>query len=117
MHPSISLAEEALAVARRELSLLDEGDMGAIEAAAERRMRLLDGAWKQRSDDCAEELGKRLEVMRGLQKQMIQKAQKLHDSLAAELKDMRRRNTRQKGYQQACSNPYPDIPVFISRRS
>ena len=117
MHPSISLVEEALAAARRELSLLDEGDMDAIEAAAEKRMRLLDDAWKQRTDDCAEELSKRLEVMRDLQEQLVQKTRKLHDSLAEELKDMRRRNTRQKGYQQACSNPYPDIPVFISRRS
>lgn len=117
MHPSISLAEEALRLARLELTLLNEGNMEEVEATAEKRMRLMDDAWARRTEDCADELRERLEAMRELQKQMIQKAQTLHGSLAEELKDMRRRDTRQKGYKQACSNPYPDIPVYISRRS
>lgn len=117
MHPSISLAEEALDLARRELNLLEEGNMEEVEAAAERRMQLLDDAWAKRTDDCAKQLQERLEAMREIQKQMLEKAQALHDALAKELKDIRRRGTRQKSYQQACSSPYSDIPMYISRRS
>lgn len=117
MHPSISLAEEALDLARRELSLLEEGNIEEVETIAEKRMQLLDDAWAQRTDDCVTQLQERLEVMRVIQKQMIGKAQAFHDTLAKDLKDIRRRGTRQKSYQQACSNPYSDIPMYISRRS
>ena len=65
--------------------------MEEVEATAEKRMRLMDDAWARRTEDCADELRERLEAMRELQKQMIQKAQTLHGSLAEELKDMRRR--------------------------
>lgn len=117
MHPSISLAEEALKLAEYELVLLDKGDIEEIAATTQKRIQLLDDAWKERTAECTDDLRKRLEIMHGLQKKMMEKAQKLHSSLAEELKDMRRRDVRQKGYRQVCSNPYSDIPVYISRRS
>jgi len=117
MHPSICLAEEALRLAQQELTLLDEGKLDEVEASAQRRTKLMDDAWAQRSQECIDQLTQRFEALHELQKQMIQKAQTLHGSLAEGLKDMRRRGTRQKGYQQVCTRAYADIPTFISRRS
>ena len=101
MHPSLSMLDEAIELARSESALLELDDVAGLEESVEKRMELIERAWAVRADCDAERLREQLMTLQELQASLDAAASREH----AEARD--KLQTRKKAH--------PPLTVYGSK--
>ena len=86
MHPSLSMLDKAIELARRESGLLKLDDVAGLEESVESRIELVEKAWNERGDCDAAQLRAKLETLHLLQQELDALARQEHEQARGELK-------------------------------
>ena len=104
MNEGISVLDEALGLARQEISALDKGEYETAVDMAARRGELVSRAWNM-LDSCNRELyHKRLLELSTLHDQLVEKARNAQAAVRERLGRSRLERQRMKGYHLAVSH-------------
>lgn len=118
MNARSQMLDQALALGRRELDCLVEGDVFGAEKLANERDRILDEAMEGLSRGNLETLGDKLVEMKELHDKISGKAKELHASLKKDLAGIRQQNKRMAGYSYGAGNmPRLAKQRFLSKKS
>lgn len=115
MHSSLTLLDQALELARRELDLLDQDDLDELEDLARRRSGLMARAWEGKDGCNAEELGERLRALQALQDELEAKARREHERTGSLLKQRKQAGKAISGYNRRGRRSH--VPQCIAKLS
>jgi hypothetical protein len=98
MHPSLESLERAAELARQEFGLLEREDVAGLGASADERLRLINEAWAGKGECDADEFSRQLLRLRNLQRQLDEKARRLHAETGETLKKRQQASRAIQGY-------------------
>ena len=115
MHPCAAKLDEALGLIRLEESALAEEDVERAETLAEKRAVLIFEAWQVREGYAEGLLIERMEMMRAMQTELIEKAQTLLEKLGGQMATERKQAKYFDGYRHAKAQAQKSF--YCDRRS
>lgn len=101
MNQGVCLLDEALSLARQELTALEDGAYDKAVTFAERRNEVTSLAWQMLENDYADQYRERLTELAHMQEHLAELAAAAHDSIRTQLQHSRRERKRMQGYHQA----------------
>lgn len=101
MNQGLSLLDQALALARQEMSALEDGAYDKAVELAERRGELTGMAWQLLESDRVDQYRNRLVELTRLQEHLSELAAQAQDVVRASLQRSRLERQRIRGYHQA----------------
>lgn len=115
MADTLTLMDEALALADQELELLATGNVEQASDASHKRGLLLAEAWSQREPEQLDALRDKLIRLRSLQGRLTSEARQLHDTVRKDLARAKQEGARLAGYGKTVK-PKPLFSSFVSKQ-
>lgn len=103
MNQGVSLLDEALRLARQELTALEDGAFDKAVTFAERRSEVTSMAWQMLEEGHSEQYRERLVELAHMQEHLTELATNAHENIRSQLQHSRRERRRMQGYHQAVS--------------
>jgi len=115
MSDCLTLLDQALELANKELEQLSSDIVDNVETMARERSRLVARAMEARNEASLDALRGKLQQLQSLQGRLTLEAKRLHESVRLELLRTKKESTRMAGYGKAYKAP-PLFSKFLSKR-
>jgi len=104
MHESLHLYSECLTLIGQEAEALDNEDEDRLEELYQRRVHLMEEAWKKKDGCDPALLSKKLKAIQSAQEELTAKTRMRTETLRMTLQNSRKESTRLTGYGKAMGN-------------